>query len=181
MKIRTNFVTNSSSYSSAEIKIDNPVLLEILKKYKEKGAFIVEGGYDWGNMIENSERNAKEDDITERYGYDEDEMNEALDDLDKKPVALYFYEQEMAEVFFAPESIEDVIDCILDLITHERETEMENEALFEECEKELKQRADEINKSYIEVSWETSNDGYGEDEPEEGEENSWEFHYNNRQ
>ena len=35
MKIRTNFVTNSSSYSSAEIKIDNPVLLEILKKYNE--------------------------------------------------------------------------------------------------------------------------------------------------
>lgn len=39
MKIRTNFVTNSSSYSSAEIKIDNPVLLEILEKYKTLGAF----------------------------------------------------------------------------------------------------------------------------------------------
>ena len=33
MKIRTNFVTNSSSYSSAEIKIDNPVLKKKMKKY----------------------------------------------------------------------------------------------------------------------------------------------------
>lgn len=35
MKIRTGFVTNSSSYCSAEVVIDNPVLLEILKKYKD--------------------------------------------------------------------------------------------------------------------------------------------------
>ena len=34
MKIRTGFVTNSSSYCSAEVVIDNPVLLEILNKYK---------------------------------------------------------------------------------------------------------------------------------------------------
>lgn len=35
MKIRTGFVTNSSSYCTAEVVIDNPVLLEILKKYKD--------------------------------------------------------------------------------------------------------------------------------------------------
>lgn len=39
MKIRTDFVTNSSSYLSAEIIIDNPVLLEILQKYKDMGLF----------------------------------------------------------------------------------------------------------------------------------------------
>ncbi len=39
MKFRTGFVTNSSSYSTAEVKIDNPVLLAILKKYKEVGVF----------------------------------------------------------------------------------------------------------------------------------------------
>jgi len=39
MKMRTDYVTNSSSYSSAEIVIDNPVLLEILQKYKDMGTF----------------------------------------------------------------------------------------------------------------------------------------------
>ena len=34
MKIRTDFVTNSSSVSTAEIVIDNPLLLEILQRYK---------------------------------------------------------------------------------------------------------------------------------------------------
>ena len=39
MKIRTDFVTNSSSYSSTNIVIDNPVLMDILIKYKEIGLF----------------------------------------------------------------------------------------------------------------------------------------------
>jgi len=39
MKIRTDFVTNSSSYCSTSIVIDNPVLMEILVKYKEIGLF----------------------------------------------------------------------------------------------------------------------------------------------
>jgi hypothetical protein len=39
MKIRTDFVTNSSSYCSAYIVIDNPTLLEILQKYKDLGVF----------------------------------------------------------------------------------------------------------------------------------------------
>ena len=36
MKIRTDFVTNSSSYSSCVIRIDNPILHDILKKYREQ-------------------------------------------------------------------------------------------------------------------------------------------------
>ena len=39
MKIRTNFVTNSSSVSTTEVVIDNLVLLEILAKYQQLGTF----------------------------------------------------------------------------------------------------------------------------------------------
>jgi hypothetical protein len=49
MKIRAGFVTNSSSYTSADITIDDPLLLEILQKYKDLGAFGDEyfGGYNF--------------------------------------------------------------------------------------------------------------------------------------
>lgn len=35
MKLRTSYVTNSSSYSTADIGVDNPVLKAIADKYKE--------------------------------------------------------------------------------------------------------------------------------------------------
>ena len=157
MKIRTNFVTNSSSYSSAEIKIDNPVLLEILEKYRDLGAFIRDDGdedFDLGWIIGSNECNGE------------------------APVALYFNDPEQAEIMYAPDSIEDVVNHILDVIVNEWDRDkLKNESLFKECENELKARAEEINESYREVSWEASNDGYGECEPEEGEETSWEFYY----
>lgn len=154
MKIRTNFVTNSSSYSSAEIKIDNPVLLEILKKYKEQGAFLMDDGEDLGWAVGLSKSKAKD-----------------------APMALYFYEQEMAEVSFAPDSIEEVAEAILDVIVSDYEYELKNKQLFADCKKELEARSEEINSSYVEVSWEAENESYGEDEPEEDEETSWEFYY----
>lgn len=43
MKIRQDFVTNSSSSSSIILTIENPVLLEILQSYKEQGCFKSEG------------------------------------------------------------------------------------------------------------------------------------------
>src|SRR3990172_374232 len=39
MKIRTYFVTNSSSYCTTEVVIENRVLLEILRKHKDMGLF----------------------------------------------------------------------------------------------------------------------------------------------
>ena len=178
MKIRTNFVTNSSSYSSAEIKIDNPVLLEILKKYREKGAFIRNDGLDLGNIIGSSERESKSWEYEEDPCYDEDEVNELIEELDDTQVALYLYNPECAEISFAPESLEDIVNVILDVIADGWNiNKLKNKSLFEECKKELLERASEINKNYVEVSWEASDDSYGESEPEEDEETSWEFYY----
>lgn len=171
MKIRTNFVTNSSSYSSAEIKIDNPVLLEILKKYKEKGAFVCRDGRDRGWAIGMSELEAKEN---WRDPYDDEDEGE---ELDTTPKALYFYDQEMADVFFAPDSIEEIVKAILDVIVSDYEYELKNKQLFAECKQELEARSEEINGNYVEVSWEAANDSYGEDEPDEDDETSWEFYY----
>lgn len=172
MKIRTNFVTNSSSYSSAEIKIDNPVLLEILKKYKEQGAFLRDDGHDLGWAVGLSESKAKEG-----WGCPYDDEDGEEEKLSDAPMALYFYEQEMAEVSFAPDSIEEVAEAILDVIVSDYEYELKNKQLFADCKKELEARSEEINSSYVEVSWEAENESYGEDEPEEDEETSWEFYY----
>ena len=97
--------------------------------------------------------------------------------LSDAPMALYFYEQEMAEVSFAPDSIEEVAEAILDVIVSDYEYELKNKQLFADCKKEIEARSEEINSSYVEVSWEAENESYGEDEPEEDEETSWEFYY----
>ena len=121
MKIRTTFVTNSSSYSSAEIKIDNPVLLEILEKYRKLGAFIRDDNYDLGGCIGSSERRGKAEKITSYPWYGDAE--EKLNELDDTPVAIYFYEDEQAEILFAPDSIEDIVNQILDVVVSEALTD----------------------------------------------------------
>lgn len=152
MKIRTNFVTNSSSYSSAEIKIDNPVLLEIMKRYKEQGAFVDEDGDDRGSAM--AVRKGK-----------------------KKELAFYYSEDEIADVFYGPDRIEDVVNCILKVISWDNNIYFENESLYRQFKEELAARRAEINDSYKEVYWDASNNGYGEFEPAEGEETEWHFEY----
>lgn len=188
MKIRTNFVTNSSSYSSAEIKIDNPVLLEILEKYSKKGAFKVTNG--WGDVFDGDFGvGMSQSDIIDTFGtnYTEWELGEekGWDNIewDKTSMAFWFRDEEQAEISFAPDSIEGVAMCILDVIVGENR-DIVNRELFEECVKELKERADEINDNYIEVFWEARDESYGEEltfyedeDPDDYEPPSWEFYY----
>ena len=124
MKIRTSFVTNSSSYSSAEIKIENPVLLEILEKYRKKGAFDDKDGYDRSErFVGVSIRQVLEESGQEEdYLFSSDDKTE-FDETDEKPLAFFFYENEMADIFFGPESLDDVAACILRLIWDENSSE----------------------------------------------------------
>lgn len=172
MKIRTNFVTNSSSYSSAEIKIDNPVLLEILKKYKEKGTFD-ETWFETGCIGVNAKKQKKE--ILLDYCVEEDEIREELEGYNNKKVALFFYDPEDARIDYAPDKIEDVIGCLLKMI--------DEKVGYEECKelkKEIAERTEEINSNYKDVIWKAQDYSSGESEPEEGEQTEWNFEYHKK-
>ena len=169
MKIRDGFVTNSSSYSYAVIRVDNPVLLEILKKYKDGGAF-------------------------RSYM----ECGVKSDSPDGHPLAFSCDLRETAHVFFAPASLETVADCIMKVILGDVDleevsyeideddwyycmTRIENRKLFEDCQKELAECAEEINENYIEVFWDAINNSFGEFAPDEGAQTHWEFYYKKEQ
>lgn len=180
MKIRTNFVTNSSSYSSAEIRIDNPVLLEILKKYKELGAFNT-SEWDWScanNSIAVNPKQAKKEALEgENPFLTKSELRSELKGYKDEETAFFFYEGEQAEIFYAPNRLEAVIGCLLKVIENEGNARFENKDLYRQFLRELQDNLDEINDNYVEVSWRASNDGYGEAEPSEYEETEWTFEY----
>lgn len=167
MKIRTNFVTNSSSYSSAEIKIDNPVLLEILQRYKEKGAFINDDGFDLGDPIGASEYDAKSE-----YDWDPDD-----NDYGHEPVAVYLYDPEITDVDYAPKKIEQVAELLMNAITREGVDKVKDPKLVKQCRKELQERKQEIIDNYNEVFWVAEDEGGDECAPEEGATTKWEFYY----
>ncbi len=164
MKLRTEFVTNSSSYSSAEIKIDNPVLLEILKRYEALGAFETDGVYSRASSIGSSERAQKRQYLDSR----------SLAKESERELAFCYYENEDAHVFFAPKSIEEVIDAIFTVIADGDVQFFKNQKLFNECKKECEDRMEEINNAYSEVYWSASDDDHDIDFDEESE---WFFNH----
>ena len=144
MKIRTGFVTNSSSYSSAEIKIENPVLLEILKKYKDLAVF---------NNIYVA--------IIIKDKHILIERDETADDVEK-----------------CPETLSDVVDCLLSAIKYieenhwdyiyydygdyQEEERVSQKKKIKKMISEIKERKKEINGSYKYVKWLYDDWSYGE-------------------
>jgi hypothetical protein len=169
MKIKTDFVTNSSAYDSIEIIIDNPVLLEVLQKYKEMGLFfdydfLRVGNYDY------------------RYDYGVLPGINYLDNENTKTPAINFYahnsiadfgEQEFLEsnTKLLESLLEGLIIKVMDYINVDSSFEHFDVHIFDLLKIELLARKEEINQAYKKVAvWKMLHIMY------QGEAN-WEFTY----
>lgn len=159
MKIRTDFVTNSSSASSMDVTIDNPVLFEILQRYKDKGLFgDAETKFKIGE--------AREGNTLAFSIQDGDFANTTFD------YHIYHLSEVIREIIFIMED-SDFYEASSDF---DEDSPQYNEELFHELKEELKERAQEIDTAYTEVKW-TAADGSWGSEIEPGNECGWDFHY----
>ena len=143
MKIRTDFITNSSSYSTTEIIIDNPVLLKILQKYKNIGLFgdkdpiIGIGVYesqDWQFNPGDYQGHTK----TPAFFYDENQNDEGN-------YALFLVDS------FCPKSLDEVLEDIIFIM--DSADEYLDGQILEKLKEELDQRKDEVNQAFNGVYW----------------------------
>lgn len=162
MKIRTDFVTNSSSDSYAEVLIDNLVLLEILQIYKDMGVF--------GDADTPFEIGCNPDVL--------DHIGEYLDHIETKTPAFHIFEdisQGESIIGGSPESLDDVLAYIIAIMEHHYYLPYYDPELFEQMKEELKQMEAEIRDGYVTVQWIFA---YNSRDFEPGDEYRWEFTYN---
>ncbi len=157
MKIRTDFVTNSSSYSGAEVMIDNPVLLEILARYRDMGVFDVKSfGIKIGSSAFGTEG------VPGLYT-----GNISEDQYSISAVPAIYYDLEEGDVH-SPSSLDDMIACIIELIKYADSYQQIDKAALTELEEELIQKKDEIKEGYLKVYWMESTSSNENDDEVDG-------------
>ena len=155
MKIRTGFVTNSSSASSIDISIDNPVLLEILQRYKDMGVF---GDAEIKFEIGKGGSGSKTEAFTMK---EESDGTSTLGGIHVASVGEVIYE--IIEVM----EDENFVD---DLSGYDQE-------LYKQLKEELQLRKEELDGAYLSIDWNAMDWSWGSEKGEPGEEKSYEFHF----
>lgn len=163
MKIRTDFVTNSSTYCSAEIVIDNPVLLEILQKYKDL------------DLIYSANSGIYIGEIPPLPDY----LKGALEKSTKTPAICYIRELDSVSIpCQVPQNLCEVISNIADFINDNDGINGGEEILAALCA-ELESKKEQINNSFIAVKWVYVNSTNEHDEDYVGRvESNYEFDFN---
>jgi len=171
MKIRTDFVTNSSSSSATEVMIDNPLLLEILQRYKDLGAF----GEDENAFHVKIGSGNFFDDFNPEGPYVASEEKSGFSNTP----AVYRRSEDTG--FSPPTSLDDVINSIIELIDFEFPNLKMDIDLISKLKIELLQRKDEIREGYLKIFWELWNCTNGHEYQIDGDvEYTWTFTYDRK-
>ena len=138
MKIRTGFVTRSSSYSSPVIRIQSRKLASLLKEYEELFMKI----YDDGSI----------------------DKSVLFHDAYVRGWTFYVVQDEVADYWAdTPTELNSVLDCLINGLGYYHRTEnQESERKQKELLKELKAQKQKLTDSIQKVSWEFQDDSDGE-------------------
>lgn len=166
MKIRSNFVTNSSSTATTELVVENPVLLEILERYKKLGAF---GAEDTTFGI--GEYATPPSDI---YYFGRHTLTEI-----QKP-AFSFREDPGGDGWdvgnWVPQSLSEILELIIYIMDKSKGYKCQSEKryyyfyneydqeLYSQMIEELKQQEENINASYTKVNYLRTDEGKNVDD-----------------